>query len=162
MATTTEGRYITVDRYTYGKIGTAIYLHPWALSFLNIIVDQIWLKATIFGLLMSDILSSGESNEVKLQVLVEDIDTVILAADSNNNIMILYSPQNRRHKVPSQKQSCMHARHRFSSDLHPFGFENSFQGHRTHRSDSSRPIRMQASQRSSQHSSTRRRRSRWF
>ncbi len=52
MATTTEGRYITVDRYTYGKIGAAIYLHPWALSFLNIIIDQIWLKATIFGLLM--------------------------------------------------------------------------------------------------------------
>ncbi len=54
MATTTEGRYITVDRYTYGKIGAAIYLHQWALSFLNIIVDQIWLKATIFGLLMKD------------------------------------------------------------------------------------------------------------
>jgi hypothetical protein len=52
MARTTEGRYITVDRYTYGKIGAAVYLHPWALSFLNIIVDQIWLKATIFGLLM--------------------------------------------------------------------------------------------------------------
>ncbi len=51
-STTTEGRYITVDRYTYGKIGAAIYLHPVALSFLNIIVDQIWLKATIFGLLM--------------------------------------------------------------------------------------------------------------
>ena len=50
--TTTEGRYITVDRSTYGKIGAAIYLHPVALSFLNIIVDQIWLKATIFGLLM--------------------------------------------------------------------------------------------------------------
>jgi hypothetical protein len=50
--TTTEGRYIIVDRYTYGKINAAIYLHPVALSFLNIIVDQIWLKATIFGLLM--------------------------------------------------------------------------------------------------------------
>ena len=52
--TTTEGRYITVDRSTYGKIGAVIYLHPVALSFLNIIVDQIWLKATIFGLLMLD------------------------------------------------------------------------------------------------------------
>ena len=30
----------------------AIYLRPVALSFVNIIVDQIWLKATIFGLLM--------------------------------------------------------------------------------------------------------------
>jgi hypothetical protein len=50
--TTTEGRYITVDRYTYGKIGAAIYLHLVALSFLNIIVDQIWLKAPIFRLLM--------------------------------------------------------------------------------------------------------------
>jgi hypothetical protein len=29
-----------------------IYLRPVALSFVNIIVDQIWLKATIFGLLM--------------------------------------------------------------------------------------------------------------
>ena len=52
MATTTEGRYITVDRYTQRKIGAAIYLHPVALIFLNIIVDQIWLKATMFGLLM--------------------------------------------------------------------------------------------------------------
>ncbi len=41
-----------------------------------------------------DILSSGDSNKVKLQALVEDIDTVILAADSNNNIMILHSPKN--------------------------------------------------------------------
>jgi hypothetical protein len=30
----------------------AIYLRPVALSFVNIIVDQIWLKATIFGLLI--------------------------------------------------------------------------------------------------------------
>ena len=31
---------------------------------------------------------------MKLQALVKDIDTVILAADSNNNIMILHSPKN--------------------------------------------------------------------
>ena len=48
-----------------------------------------------------DIMSSGDSNKVKLQALVEDIDTVILAADSNNNIMNLHSPKLLRHKVPS-------------------------------------------------------------
>ena len=34
-------------------IGAAIYLHPVALIFVNIIVDQIWQKATIFGLLIT-------------------------------------------------------------------------------------------------------------
>ncbi len=57
----------------------------------------------------SNILSSGDSNEVKLQALVEDIDNAILAADSNNNIMILHSPQNsggtRSH--PKNKVVCM-------------------------------------------------------
>ena len=41
----------------------------------------------------SDIQSSRDSNKVRLQALVEDIDidTVILATDSNNNIIILHS-----------------------------------------------------------------------
>ena len=34
------------------EICAAIYLHPVALIFVNIIVDQIWLKAKIFRLLM--------------------------------------------------------------------------------------------------------------
>ena len=34
------------------KICASIYLHPVALIFVNIIVAQIWLIATIFGLLM--------------------------------------------------------------------------------------------------------------
>jgi hypothetical protein len=54
-------------------------------------------------------LSSGDSNKVKLQALVEDIDTVILAADLNKNIMILHSPKNfggtRSH--PKNKVMCM-------------------------------------------------------
>ena len=57
----------------------------------------------------SNILSSGDSNKVKLQALVEDIDTVILATDSNNNIMNLQSPKNfggtRSH--PKNKVVCM-------------------------------------------------------
>jgi hypothetical protein len=56
-----------------------------------------------------NILSSGDSNEVKLQALVEDIDTVILAADLNNNIMIIYSPQNfgGTRSRPKNKVVCM-------------------------------------------------------
>ncbi len=42
----------------------------------------------------SKILSSGVSNEAKLRALVEEIKTVILAADSNRNIMILHFPKN--------------------------------------------------------------------
>ncbi len=42
----------------------------------------------------SDILSSEDSNEAKLRALVEEIDTIILAADLNRNIMILHSPKN--------------------------------------------------------------------
>ncbi len=48
----TERTQIKGIRQTYRKICTAIYLHPVALSFVNIIVAQIWLIATIFGLLM--------------------------------------------------------------------------------------------------------------
>ena len=57
----------------------------------------------------SDILSSGDSNKVKLQALVEDIDTVILAADSNNTIMILHSPKNLRGRRsrPKNKVVCI-------------------------------------------------------
>ncbi len=42
----------------------------------------------------SKILGSGDSNEGKLWALVKEINTVILAADSNRNIMILHSPKN--------------------------------------------------------------------
>jgi hypothetical protein len=57
----------------------------------------------------SNILSSGGSNEVELQALVEDIDTVILAADSNNTIMILHSPKNLRGRRsrPKNKVVCI-------------------------------------------------------
>jgi hypothetical protein len=57
----------------------------------------------------SEIFSSGDSNKAKLQALIEEIDTVILAADSNGNIMILHSPKNfgstRSH--PKNKVMCM-------------------------------------------------------
>ena len=48
----TQRTQIKGSRQTYRKICAAIYLHPVALSFVNIIVAQIWLIATIFGLLM--------------------------------------------------------------------------------------------------------------
>ena len=44
IAMATERTYITVH--------PAINVHPVALIFVNIIVDQIWLKSTIFRLLM--------------------------------------------------------------------------------------------------------------
>jgi hypothetical protein len=42
----------------------------------------------------SDMLSSGDPTEIKQRSLVEDIDTVILVANANRNIMILHSPKN--------------------------------------------------------------------
>jgi hypothetical protein len=57
----------------------------------------------------SDILSSGDSNKVKLRASVEEIHTVILAADSNGNIMILHSPKNfgGTRSRPKNKVVCM-------------------------------------------------------
>jgi hypothetical protein len=56
-----------------------------------------------------EFLSSGDSKEAKLWALVKEIDTVILAADSNKNIMILHSPKHfggtRSH--PKNKVVCM-------------------------------------------------------
>jgi hypothetical protein len=63
----------------------------------------------------SDSLSSEASNVEKLQSLVEEIeeiDTVILAADASRNIIIVHSPILRRNKDP-------HARFRIPSGLHP-------------------------------------------
>jgi hypothetical protein len=42
----------------------------------------------------SDILGAGVSNEAKLRDLVDEIDTVILGADPNKNIMLFHSPKN--------------------------------------------------------------------
>jgi hypothetical protein len=70
----------------------------------------------------SEILSSGDSNKEELWALVREINTVILAADSNRNIMILHSPKIRRHKVLSRKQSHVHAWCWASSNLHPARF----------------------------------------
>jgi hypothetical protein len=57
----------------------------------------------------SDILSLGASNKAKIQALVKEIDTVILAADASRNIVILHSPKNfggtRNH--PDNKVVCM-------------------------------------------------------
>jgi hypothetical protein len=57
----------------------------------------------------SNILSSGDSNEAKLRALVKEIDTVILAADSNKYIMILHSPKNfgSTRSSPKNKFVCM-------------------------------------------------------
>ncbi len=57
----------------------------------------------------SDVLSSGISAEAKLRDLVDEIDTVILAADANRNVMFLHSPKNfgGTRSRPDNKVSCM-------------------------------------------------------
>ena len=57
----------------------------------------------------SSILEAGLSEEEKLQSLVEEINTVILAADANNKIMILHSPKNfgGTRSRPNNKVVCM-------------------------------------------------------
>jgi hypothetical protein len=57
----------------------------------------------------SNILSLIDSNKAKLQALVEEINTVILATNSSRNIMIIHFPKNcgdtRTH--PNNKVACM-------------------------------------------------------
>ena len=57
----------------------------------------------------SDILSSESNGAEKLRSLVEEIDTVILAANANNNIMIMHSPKNLggTRSRPDNKVVCM-------------------------------------------------------
>ena len=57
----------------------------------------------------SSIVEAGFSEEEKLRSLVEEIDTLILAADANNKIMILHSPKNFRgtRSRPDNKVVCM-------------------------------------------------------
>ncbi len=57
----------------------------------------------------SKILSSNNNNVTKLRQLVKEIDTVILAADANNHIMILHSPKNfvGTQTQPKSKVVCM-------------------------------------------------------
>jgi hypothetical protein len=42
----------------------------------------------------SNILGAKTSNKEKIRLLVKEIDTVILAANANNKILILHSPKN--------------------------------------------------------------------
>ena len=57
----------------------------------------------------SDILGSEVSTEAKLRDLVDELDTVILAADANRNIMLLHSPKNfgGTRSRPDNKVTCM-------------------------------------------------------
>ncbi len=57
----------------------------------------------------SDILGAGVSTEAKLRDLVDEIDTVILGADPNKNIMLFHSPKNfgGTRSCPELKVSCM-------------------------------------------------------
>ncbi len=57
----------------------------------------------------SDSLGEGISNAAKLWDLVEEIDTVILAADSNRNVIIFHSPKNfgGTRSRPENKVSCL-------------------------------------------------------
>jgi hypothetical protein len=57
----------------------------------------------------SNILGAGSLDKKKLRSLVEEIDTVILAADAYKNIMILHNPKNfgRTRLRPTNKVACM-------------------------------------------------------
>jgi hypothetical protein len=58
----------------------------------------------------SNILGAGTSDKEKLRSLVEEIDTVILAADAYKNIMILHNPAKnfgRTRPRPANKVACM-------------------------------------------------------
>jgi hypothetical protein len=57
----------------------------------------------------SDILGSKVSTEAMLRDLVDEIDTVILAADAKRNIMLLHSPKNfgGTRSRPDNKVICM-------------------------------------------------------
>ena len=57
----------------------------------------------------SSILEAGSSQEEKLRSLVEEIDTIILAANASNKIMILHSPKNigGTRSMPDSKVVCM-------------------------------------------------------
>jgi len=57
----------------------------------------------------SDVLGSEVSIEAKIRDLVDEIDTVILIADANRNIMLLHSPKKIwRHKVSPRQQGLVH------------------------------------------------------
>jgi hypothetical protein len=57
----------------------------------------------------SDVLSSGTPTEAKLRDLVDEIDTVILAADASRNVMLFHSPINfgGTRSCPDNKVACM-------------------------------------------------------
>ena len=57
----------------------------------------------------SDVLGSEVSTEAKLRDLVDELDTVILAADAKRNIMLLHSPKNfgGTRSRPDNKVTCM-------------------------------------------------------
>jgi hypothetical protein len=58
---------------------------------------------------ISNILGAGTSDKEKLRSLVEEIHTVILAADAYKNIMILHNPKNfgGTRSRPANKVACM-------------------------------------------------------
>ena len=57
----------------------------------------------------SDTLSSGVTEATKLQQVTEEIDTVILAANGSNGILMLHSPKNfgGTRTRPANKLVCM-------------------------------------------------------
>ena len=84
-----------------------MHKHPnWANHFVNHVNNDAGnrnLQA------FSDVLGSEVSTEAKLRALVDELDTVILAADANRNIMILHSPKNvgGTRSPPDNKVTCM-------------------------------------------------------
>jgi hypothetical protein len=81
--------------------------HPnWATSFVNRANNDAGnrnLQA------FSDVLGSEVSTEAKLRDLVDELDTVILAADAKRSIMLLHSPKNfgGTRSRPDNKVTCM-------------------------------------------------------
>jgi hypothetical protein len=75
----------------------------------------------------SNIQNAGVSNAEKLHSMAKEIDTVILAADANNKIMIIRSPTNLggTRSRPDNKILCMLAQH--ASNLCPCQFKDSSQ-----------------------------------
>jgi hypothetical protein len=57
----------------------------------------------------SNTLSSGDTEATKLQQVTEEIDTVILAVNASNGIIMLHSPKNfgGRRTRPANKLVCM-------------------------------------------------------
>jgi hypothetical protein len=104
----------------------------------------------------SDVLGSEVSIEAKIRDLVDEIDTVILIADANRNIMLLHSPKKIwRHKVSPRQQGLVHDWSGSTSNNCLPSFKLRSRGHSSCCPVSSRTFRMRISSRRRKHPSDR-------